>query len=335
MLFWTWLLACSPEPAPDTDTAAGDSDVDTSDSPPCQETDWFHDADADGFGANDGRQQACEAPGADWVQVGGDCDDTNPNLRPGQTEVCNSMDDDCDPATSEAGTVAYLDVDGRFTDLTATFAAGRPDAPVAFETTGYNGTLRFCEGTFYANVLFNADVTVEGAGADRTTLHGGGRERVLRRGHQYQTFTVRDLRLSGGALAGDLGGGLYFSSGNTVTLERLIVEGNAAGRGGGLGVSSSTVVVRDTVFRANTASERGAAIALEGASSGYGPSSLILERVTFEGHGGAGGVIHVGTDTSVTASEVVFADNVGDAVVTASGGTLAATASFSCTGAGC
>lgn len=44
---------------------------------------------------------------------GADCDDTNANIAPGQTEACNGMDDDCDMAVDEtAMTTYYEDADG-------------------------------------------------------------------------------------------------------------------------------------------------------------------------------------------------------------------------------
>ncbi len=58
-------------------------------------TTWYVDTDADGYGAASTSAISCAAPtgyGADNT----DCDDRNAAINPGATEVCNSLDDDCD-----------------------------------------------------------------------------------------------------------------------------------------------------------------------------------------------------------------------------------------------
>lgn len=57
---------------------------------------WYADADGDGFGAAAPTLVACEAP-AGWADAPGDCDEGDPAVHPGATEVCgNGLDDDCD-----------------------------------------------------------------------------------------------------------------------------------------------------------------------------------------------------------------------------------------------
>jgi len=69
-------------------------------------TPWFEDLDGDGFGAPGTAVEACEEP-AGHAALGGDCDDADPAVNPDAEEVCNGIDDDCDPATDE-----NVDVDG-------------------------------------------------------------------------------------------------------------------------------------------------------------------------------------------------------------------------------
>jgi hypothetical protein len=61
-------------------------------------TEAFPDADGDGFGDPAGVMTVCELP-AGYGITGGDCDDSNPEVHPGQTETCNGHDDDCDGQT--------------------------------------------------------------------------------------------------------------------------------------------------------------------------------------------------------------------------------------------
>ena len=56
---------------------------------------WWDDADNDGFGAGD-PTLSCYAPGDTWVLQPGDCDDTTDARYPGNTEVCDELDNDCD-----------------------------------------------------------------------------------------------------------------------------------------------------------------------------------------------------------------------------------------------
>jgi hypothetical protein len=65
---------------------------------------YYHDADQDSYGGTD-TMMACEPPGPYWVLQGGDCDDANPLVHPGQTTYFSqpydrggspSFDYDCD-----------------------------------------------------------------------------------------------------------------------------------------------------------------------------------------------------------------------------------------------
>ncbi len=60
------------------------------------------DADGDGYGAGEAVAQAC-APGPGQALLGGDCDDADPAVSPGQPERCGGGDEDCDDDTDEPG----------------------------------------------------------------------------------------------------------------------------------------------------------------------------------------------------------------------------------------
>ncbi|MBM4394664.1 MAG: putative metal-binding motif-containing protein [Deltaproteobacteria bacterium] len=56
---------------------------------------YSRDADGDGYGDPNVAVQACSAPGG-YIANALDCDDSDPDVRPGATETCDGKDNDCD-----------------------------------------------------------------------------------------------------------------------------------------------------------------------------------------------------------------------------------------------
>ena len=74
---------------------------------------YYYDGDTDGYGLSNNSQCGCTATGKYTTLIGGDCNDANVNINPAKTEICNSVDDNCDGNTDE-GLVSgtwYRDVD--------------------------------------------------------------------------------------------------------------------------------------------------------------------------------------------------------------------------------
>ena len=61
---------------------------------------FYRDADGDGYGNLALTIQACIAP-VGYVANHSDCNDTNPNIHPGATELCNGADDNCNGLIDE------------------------------------------------------------------------------------------------------------------------------------------------------------------------------------------------------------------------------------------
>ena len=58
--------------------------------------------------------EGMSCPGAGWVEIRGDCDDTNALFFPGATEYCDGADNDCDGEQDEGGVdpaMGWVDVD--------------------------------------------------------------------------------------------------------------------------------------------------------------------------------------------------------------------------------
>jgi subtilase family serine protease len=65
-------------------------------------TTYYQDNDGDSYGNPAATQGACQLP-VGYVLNNLDCDDSNANIKPGATEICNGADDDCDTLTDENG----------------------------------------------------------------------------------------------------------------------------------------------------------------------------------------------------------------------------------------
>ncbi|TNF28659.1 MAG: hypothetical protein EP329_17515 [Deltaproteobacteria bacterium] len=78
-----------------------DGDTDEAGAAGCQP--FLADADGDGFGVADDAACLCQAGPVYRAVTPGDCDDAAIAVNPGELEVCNGVDDDCDGDTDEDG----------------------------------------------------------------------------------------------------------------------------------------------------------------------------------------------------------------------------------------
>jgi hypothetical protein len=79
-------------------------------------TTYYQDLDNDGYGNVLSSRCLCGPSGTYKAQISGDCNDNSALIYPGATEVCNSIDDNCNGQIDEEGGVGcmsyYRDVDG-------------------------------------------------------------------------------------------------------------------------------------------------------------------------------------------------------------------------------
>ncbi len=79
------------------------------------EATWFLDNDGDGYGDDSQVTSSCDTPPGSWASEGGDCDDRNASLSPGEPEECDGIDNDCDDSVDEEpvdGVTVWTDADG-------------------------------------------------------------------------------------------------------------------------------------------------------------------------------------------------------------------------------
>ncbi len=127
---------------------------------------FYRDADGDGYGTTEDTTDSCAQPDG-YILQAGDCDDTNPDINPGATEVCDGVDNDCDGNADDDAVDAatwYWDVDrdGYGDETHPTYACTQPQGnsaiggdcddtdpainPAAEEIPG-NGVDEDCDGT--------------------------------------------------------------------------------------------------------------------------------------------------------------------------------------------
>src|SRR4051812_32604953 len=103
----------------------------------------------------------------------------------------------------------------------------------------------------------NGEVTLRGAGADRTIVDGGGVDRVFETDGRASA-RLSDMTITGGdSTAGgsqeiDLGGGILNKG--KITLDRVAIVGNLADGGGGMfSIPGTDPVIRDSLIAGNRA----------------------------------------------------------------------------------
>jgi hypothetical protein len=102
------------------DGVNNDCDNETDEDDAVDASTWYRDSDRDGYGTTNTTKTQCYKPNG-YVSISTDCDDSNKNINPGATEICDSAnnDEDCDggaddndpQGTPNSGTTNYY-VDG-------------------------------------------------------------------------------------------------------------------------------------------------------------------------------------------------------------------------------
>ena len=148
----------SPDATEFCDEVDNDCDGDVDEADAVDVTEWCLDADGDGFGAGD-VETACDQP-AGYVDSCDDCVDDDANVYPGDWEVCDGLDNDCDGLVDEEDpdntedTTWYIDYDSDGFG-SSTYTKDACDQPTGYVTdntdcddtnsTAYPGGTEVCD----------------------------------------------------------------------------------------------------------------------------------------------------------------------------------------------
>jgi len=243
----------------DCDGSATDGAVDA--------TDWYTDADADGYGDSSAYTTECRRP-AGVASQGGDCDDTDADINPGEAELCDGVDNDCDGTVDGSGVATWFDSSGTVTDLTSLMATGTASGAYA-RTFPSDGALVLCPGTYYAHLTVRAsDFELEGMdGSASTAIQGDGSSSVLTAASTTATMLIEGLTIRNGSSS--TGGGIDGGShGLDLELDDVVVEDCYASlEGGGIYISAGTLTATDLVLESNQAGSWGGGLCADGTAA--------------------------------------------------------------------
>ncbi len=102
--------AISPDADEECDNIDNDCDGTVDEDDAIDAATWYADADSDAYGDPDTSTQSCDQPSG-YVANDDDCDDSSADSNPGESEVCDNEDNDCDGTVDEGVTTTYYDDD--------------------------------------------------------------------------------------------------------------------------------------------------------------------------------------------------------------------------------
>ncbi|HCH66198.1 MAG: hypothetical protein CL927_17485 [Deltaproteobacteria bacterium] len=307
----------------------GDIDDEDATVDPSSQTRFYTDADTDGYGADTATGVLyCDGPSG-TAASNTDCDDGAASVNPGATEICNGVDDDCDARTTEAGLVAFESRSGVFTDLAASF--GGTSTSADRYTTTANGTLWFCDGTFYTHLTVEHDLTIAPA-SGIVVLDGTDSGRVVNVETNGLTVDIDNVVIQHGYA--QYGGGVACVGSNSTTVVSLnnveLSNNEAFDVGGGALAWSCELDINDSTIADNTSENVGGVAYFDSATG------RIVDS-TIEGNFGNtfGGGLGIYTGSSLTVEDTLVTNNTatffGGGADLFDGGTLTCTGSSSTT----
>ncbi|MGD9115884.1 MAG: hypothetical protein PVJ61_01690 [Dehalococcoidia bacterium] len=186
------------------------------------------------------------------------------------------------PAAADSAS-CFVSTDGDNTNDGSSWQNAWRDIQYAIDQCELGATVSVAAGTYHENITLKDGVSLLGAGADVTTLDGGGNGTVVTAGGvgaetRFEGFTITNgdagngggLHCEGSALAitdcvfssnaATYGGAIYNRGGSTLTLTGCVFSANAATYGGAVYNYHSSPVITACSFSDNFADKRGGAV---------------------------------------------------------------------------
>lgn len=187
----------------------------------------------------------------DGVAATEDCDDTNPDIKPGAEEIlCDTIDQDCD-GRDGAETDALVCLDGSCVYDSIAQAINQADS---------GSTILVCPGEYDESNLTidNGELSLKSvAGPEETIINANGRfQSVFRFTDAANTglYGIEGFTLKGGRPT-LYGGGLFVESASPRVKDCIIEQNTAGPLGAGVYLANSNASFENVIIRANASSD--------------------------------------------------------------------------------
>ena len=251
----------------------------------CEVFTWYLDFDGDGYGdASSSTEDCSDAGPSGYVSDDTDCDDTTTAVNPGESEVCDGQDNNCDILTDAD--------DPTLVSVTVSVPGDYAFIQDAIDAACDGDTVSVDAGTYTENIDFaGLDINVSGAGSETSIIDGSASGSVV----TMDIGTLSGFTLQNGAAS--YGAGLYVGGLGSVMLEDLAVTDNSATYGAIYASPSGDLTVSDSTVADNTADYGGAFVLMMSGTSDITLSSVEMTGNTTDV---AHGVIWANQDSSGT-----------------------------------
>ena len=247
---------------------------------------FFLDEDGDDFGVYETQLQRCLMPEG-YSDKSTDCNDVDAAIHPLAIEVCDDIDNDCVPNSTETGLISAIIAGGEISNITMN----------QIYASAQTQELFFCTGAYSVSIQSSANLDILGIGNVSLTpilgsvLNQTGADLSMKNitiegsiSLQDSTVQLEELSFSqaqdsaiiinGGDVSAtaisiengeaDYGGGIYLSEGSLSLVDSQL-KGNTATHGGGLYAQQGSISLLNTKIYENTASF-GGGVSLEDSS---------------------------------------------------------------------